>query len=146
MRYFKWGIARLILESEPCPDVVPIFIEGTMNVMPEDRTAPRWMPKLGKTVEITFGERIRGEVLAGFRERWRQIREKTGDDETALMTAQEAIGLRIEIAGYIRSEIEKLRQERGYPKDDPKSGSFETWIEEGDSTSGRKMDNSILGE
>jgi monolysocardiolipin acyltransferase len=144
MRYFKWGIARLILESEPCPDVVPIFIEGTMNVMPEDRTVPRWVPKLGKTVEITFGKRIGQDVLDGFRERWRRIREKVGDE--AASTNAEAIGLRIEVAGYIRGEVEKLRQQCGYPGDDPKSGSVETWIEEGDSSSGRKMDDSILGE
>ncbi|MCV5132377.1 hypothetical protein OFL98_27185, partial [Escherichia coli] len=37
LRYFKWGVARLILESEPAPDVVPMFIDGTEHVMKEER-------------------------------------------------------------------------------------------------------------
>jgi monolysocardiolipin acyltransferase len=147
MRYFKWGIARLILESEPCPDVVPIFLEGTKDVMPEDRGWPRPVPRVGKRVEITFGERVKREVLSQFRERWRRIREKVGGDESVLMEAEEAIGLRIEVAKFIRGEIEALRQKRGYSEDDPKSGFVETWMEEGETkSSGRKKDDSLLGD
>ncbi|KAK8046443.1 Bctaz1 [Apiospora saccharicola] len=40
MRYFKWGVARLILESEPMPDMLPMFIDGTQNIMSEARTFP----------------------------------------------------------------------------------------------------------
>lgn len=28
MRYWKWGVARMILEAEPCPDVLAIWIDG----------------------------------------------------------------------------------------------------------------------
>lgn len=145
MRYFKWGISRLILESEPCPDVVPMFLEGTKDVMHEEREFPRFLPRVGKQVGITFGESLRREVLEEFRERWRRIREKNHGNEEALKTAMEAVNLRVEIAGYVRGEIEKLRQQRGYSQDDHKSGSFETWLEEGDATSGRKKDDSVLG-
>ncbi|KAF1808582.1 tafazzin, partial [Eremomyces bilateralis CBS 781.70] len=58
LRYFKWGVARLILESEPCPDVVPIFVEGFEAVMPEGRGWPRWMPRGGKKLRVVFGERV----------------------------------------------------------------------------------------
>jgi monolysocardiolipin acyltransferase len=147
MRYFKWGIARLILESEPCPDVVPIFLEGTKDVMPEDREWPRAVPRVGKRVEVTFGGRVKREVLGRFRERWRRIRERFGDDEGALMEAEEAVGLRIELTKFIRGEIEALRQVRGYSEDDPKSGFVETWVEEGETkSSGRKKDDSLLGD
>lgn len=75
MRYFKWGVARLILESEPCPDVVPMWIEGPDQVMHETRTTPRWWPRWGKDVRICFGEKLGEEVWRPFRERWRRIRE-----------------------------------------------------------------------
>ena len=37
MRYFKWGLARMILEAEPCPDVLPMWHEGAEEVMNEKR-------------------------------------------------------------------------------------------------------------
>ena len=114
--------------------------------MPEDRSAPRWLPRIGKRVDITFGERVRRDVLAGFRERWRRIRDRAGGDEVLLMSAREAVDLRIEIARYIRGEVEKLRVSRGYNDDDPKSSLVETWIEEGDGRSGKKRDGSLLGD
>lgn len=40
MRYFKWGVARMILESEPCPDVMCMWIDGPQFVMANERTFP----------------------------------------------------------------------------------------------------------
>jgi monolysocardiolipin acyltransferase len=148
MRYFKWGVARLILESEPCPDVVPMFISGFSNVMHEERTFPTFLPRPGHDIEITFGTRIARDTLEGFRARWRRLREKSAGNEELLRDGVEARRLRIEIAGFIRGEVQKLRKERGWPEDDPKGGLVETWIEEGDmeSKTGKKKDGSILGD
>ncbi|KAM7222454.1 hypothetical protein V8F06_002232 [Rhypophila decipiens] len=81
LRYFKWGLARLILESEPAPDVLPMFIDGTQRIMPEDRGFPRFLPRLGKKVRVAFGEVLDYEATFGdLRRAWedlvRQTREK----------------------------------------------------------------------
>ncbi|KAL2016287.1 hypothetical protein VTK56DRAFT_3915 [Thermocarpiscus australiensis] len=71
LRYFKWGVARLILEADPAPDVVPMFIDGTQRVMPEDRGFPRFLPRVGKRVRVAFGEVLDYERTFGdLRRRW----------------------------------------------------------------------------
>ena len=65
LRYFKWGVARLILESEPAPDILPMFIDGTQKIMPENRTFPRFLPRLGKKVRVAFGEDVHPGVAVG---------------------------------------------------------------------------------
>lgn len=71
LRYFKWGLARLILESDPVPDVLPMFIDGTQRAMPEDRGFPRFLPRIGQTVRVTFGEVLDYEATFGdLKRRW----------------------------------------------------------------------------
>lgn len=36
LRRFKWGMSRLLLESQQRPRVVPIWIEGEMRAKVED--------------------------------------------------------------------------------------------------------------
>ncbi|PWN39376.1 hypothetical protein IE81DRAFT_294973, partial [Ceraceosorus guamensis] len=59
-RRFKWGIGRLLLEShrEQTPIVIPIWIEGLDAMMPEPRNHPRWMPRPGANIKITFGDPV----------------------------------------------------------------------------------------
>ncbi|KAK3295676.1 uncharacterized protein B0H64DRAFT_395950 [Chaetomium fimeti] len=83
MRYFKWGLARLILEAEPRPDVLPMFVDGTQRLMPEDRGFPRFLPRVGKTVRVAFGEVLDYERTFGdLKRRWdglvRRERERVG--------------------------------------------------------------------
>ncbi|KAK7953615.1 Bctaz1 [Apiospora saccharicola] len=74
MRYFKWGVARLILESEPMPDMLPMFIDGTQNIMSEARTFPRFLPRGGKKFHVTFGELLDMEAKFGdLRRKWREL-------------------------------------------------------------------------
>jgi monolysocardiolipin acyltransferase len=77
MRYFKWGVSRLVLESEPMPDVVPIFIEGFDDIMNEERTFPRFIPRPFQNVRVTFGEKLNTEEVFGdLRARWKQLRAR----------------------------------------------------------------------
>lgn len=150
MRYFKWGVARLILESEPCPDVVPLWIEGFDSIMHEARPAPRWFPRLGRQVSITFGEPVSQTVWAGFRERWKRLIEKEQEMADAdvgvlsekLMTGPEAVGLRMEVTMAVREQVLELRRRRGWPDEDPKAGRFETYLEEGGKYEGQMEDGS----
>ncbi|KAK8223468.1 hypothetical protein BKA81DRAFT_404396 [Phyllosticta paracitricarpa] len=150
MRYFKWGVARLILESEPCPDVVPMWVEGPDQIMHESRTFPRFLPRVGKTVNITFGDRVDTDKAFGdLRARWRRLKERYGGEglevgvlNDALKHAKEAVDLRKECTMRVRNEVLKVRRARGLPDEDPKVGLVETWALEGPGQEGKKKDDS----
>lgn len=155
MRYFKWGVARLILEPTECPDVVPIFIEGTNEIMHESRTFPRFIPRAGKSVTVTIGGRVNTEAVFGdLRRKWRTLAEEDakirgsealneltlGIVPASLAYHPEAVELRKECARRVREQILQLRKERGYPDEDPKASAAETWRREGPKREG-KMDD-----
>lgn len=142
MRYFKWGVSRLILESDPMPDFVPIWIEGIDQVMHESREWPRFLPRPGKNISITFGEKVDTETVFGdLRERWallkKQVGEGNGHDDVGvlrneeLMHGEEAVALRKECTLRVRQEVLKLRRARGLPDEDPKDSLVDTWRQEG---------------
>ncbi len=158
MRYFKWGVARLILEPAECPDVVAMFIEGTDEIMHEARQFPRFLPRIGKKVTVTFGRAVDTQALFGdLRERWRQLRdedyaasvnnphascppEAVGLLTDTLIAGEEAMELRRECTRRLRQEVLKVRRSRGYPDEDPKAGLAETYIKEGSRGDGQKRD------
>ncbi|KAG9774092.1 hypothetical protein KCU88_g5568, partial [Aureobasidium melanogenum] len=155
MRYFKWGVARLILEPPECPDVVPMFIEGTDHVMHESRKFPRFLPRIGKKITVTFGEEMDVEAVFGdLRKRWRELADRdakerghSGWDELmlgivpeSLANHPEAIELRKECTKRVREAVLQVRRSRGLPDEDPKSGMVETWVREGPKREGRMDD------
>ncbi|KAJ4311176.1 Lyso-phosphatidylcholine acyltransferase [Neodidymelliopsis sp. IMI 364377] len=156
MRYFKWGVSRLVLESEPMPDVVPIFIEGFDNIMHETRTFPRFIPRPFQNVRVTFGEKLNmEEVFGDLRARWKQLRAKEeqksgtlqlGALNDALKYSDEAVEIRIECTDRIRKAVLDVRRQRGYSDEDPKNNLASTWLREGTSREGVQKDGSITKE
>ncbi|KIW02355.1 uncharacterized protein PV09_06177 [Verruconis gallopava] len=154
MRYFKWGVARLILESEPCPTVVPIWHEGADEIMHEERGFPRFLPRLNKKVEVVFGEPVSETVWRGVRERWRKLKEREvqrdhvcqGEEfeylNDELRYGREARELRMEVAFKVRQELLKLPRARGKAEEDPKAGMWDTYREEGRRREGKMDDDS----
>lgn len=159
MRYFKWGVARLILEPDVCPDIVPMWIEGNNEIMHEARQWPRFVPRVGKRCAVWFGENVggsrEGSVFHELRERWRvlveNLREKEGRSgekrevgvlEDELKYGHEAVELRKECTMAVRAEVLKIRRLRGLPDEDPKEGLVETWTQEGGKREGRMRDGS----
>ncbi|KJR81014.1 monolysocardiolipin acyltransferase [Sporothrix schenckii 1099-18] len=149
LRYFKWGVARLILESEPTPDIVPMFIDGLDRVMHEERTFPRFLPRIGRKIRVVFGDILDPEVFADLRDRWQRLVARSlrstghsgartdGPDGTTavendidLKYGEEAQQLRKETAHRMREEILKLRRRFGYGEEDPRLGLAETWADE----------------
>ncbi|CAK7213970.1 Lyso-phosphatidylcholine acyltransferase [Sporothrix bragantina] len=135
LRYFKWGVARLILEGEPTPDIVPMFIDGLDRIMHEERKFPRFLPRIGQKVRIVFGDTLAPETFADLRSQWQQLvarsRNGTGaEKEIDLKYGPEAQQLRKETAHRMREEILKLRRQYGYPEEDPSLGLAETWADE----------------
>ncbi|KAF2198046.1 hypothetical protein GQ43DRAFT_443694 [Delitschia confertaspora ATCC 74209] len=155
MRYFKWGVSRLILESEPCPDVVPMFISGPQDIMNEERGFPKFLPRPGKKVSITFGEKLDVDrVFGDLREKWRKLcaqEEQASGEALAvgvlndrLKYSEEAVNLRKECTMRIRAAVLAVRRSRGYSDEDPKVGFAETYAIEGSRSEGKKDDGSIV--
>ena len=167
MRYFKWGFTRLILEPPECPDFVPMFIEGTDQVMHESRTWPRFIPRGGKHVTVTFGDAVDTEAVFGdLRRRWRELQcelnLKLGGEDPEKVTEEGKImtlgiipnfigedpkvqELRMECARRVREEVLKVRRQRGYPDEDPKASYAETWAREGPKRVGEMEDGTWVG-
>ena len=152
MRYFKWGVSRLILEAEPAPDFVPLWIEGFDSVMHESREFPRFLPRPGKDLSVTFGDKIdTGDAFGDLRGRWAALKQQAlqrgaQSDELGvvrdeqLMHGEEAVRLREECTMRVRQAVLAVRRTRGLPDEDPKFGLVETWrIEQSEGASEGKM-------
>ncbi len=156
MRYFKWGVARLILEPDVCPDIIPMWIEGNDQIMHESRTWPRFIPRANKSCGIWFGDNVGGEentIFHELRRKWQKLVDdhhkrdggaglELGELSGELQYGPEAIRLREECTRQIRGEILRLRRIRGLPDEDPKEGLVMTWREEGDKREGKMKDGS----
>jgi len=155
IRYFKWGISRMILESEPLPTIVPIFIDGLQNSMHEERGFPRFLPRIRKNISISFGDPVDGESIFGeLRSRWQTLVKKemeflglnkplkTGELTEGLMYGNEAIQLRIECTRRVRQQVLKVRRSLGLPDEDPKESLAKTWRLEGLKQEGKMRDGS----
>ncbi|KAL2820893.1 hypothetical protein BDW59DRAFT_181339 [Aspergillus cavernicola] len=155
MRYFKWGVARLILEASECPDVVPLWLEGFDQVMHESREFPRFLPRPGKEVSVTFGQKVDTDAVFGeMRSRWQKLKAKAelASPETCdlplgalndeLLYGTEAVELRKEVTKKVRDLVLDVRRSRGHSDEDPKAGLVETWIAEGPNREGKMEDES----
>jgi monolysocardiolipin acyltransferase len=144
MRYFKWGVSRLILEPPECPDVVPIWLEGMDQLMPENRGFPRFLPRPFKQISVTFGDKVDTEAVFGdLRRRWNDLKRKsekaastTGEMPLGvlsedLMYSEEAVELRKECTEKVRDLVLQLRRARGLSDEDPKASLAEAWRREG---------------
>ncbi|CAI5759020.1 unnamed protein product [Candida verbasci] len=123
MRYFKWGISRLILESTRAPIIIPIFTYGFEKVAPEDSAEEgikRWLPaNMGTEIHMTIGDAIDDEIIEKFRFKWRQLVGKYIDKlnptdlSEELKTGELAQTLRSNLASYIREQVLNIRDSIG---------------------------------
>ena len=145
LRYFKWGVSRLILEAEPAPAVVPMFIDGTQRVMAEDRAFPRFVPRVGKRLRIAFGDTLDFDATFGdLRRRWQALVRRSsgtaadgegqptaalalGELTGELRDGEEARAIRLEVARRVREAVLQVRESLDYPAPDPSFALRDTW-------------------
>lgn len=130
LRYFKWGISRLILESDPAPEFIPMFIHGTQDIMPEDRGFPKFLPRVGNKIRVVIGKPTDVDAVFGReRDEWKQLVSR-GDPEL-LTHGHEAVQLRIQVAKSVRDEVSKLRESIGLPPEEDETAALaDTWSKE----------------
>lgn len=138
MRYFKWGITRLILESTKAPIVVPMFSTGFEKVAPESSAGTiieRYLPRnLGAEIEINIGNPIDDSIIENYRKEWTSLCSKYFDPKNPsdlsyeLKYGKEAEDLRSRLAAELREHVAKIRhEERKFPIEDERFKSPAWW-------------------
>lgn len=136
MRYFKWGVTRIILEATRAPIVVPMFAHGFEKIAPEDIDGwKRWFPaNLGLEIHLYIGDAIPDATIDEFRTKWRQLVlvladpfANPGDLSEELKNGQWAQKLRLDLAAELRLRVAALRLEAGFATENPKLSSPLWW-------------------
>ncbi|KAG8905673.1 hypothetical protein FRB99_008446 [Tulasnella sp. 403] len=81
---FKWGVSHMMLKAKQPPLVIPMYLEGFDDVMPENRGFPKFLPRLGAKIRVTFGDPtgITEEVHSAIN-RWKlELPNKGGESQT----------------------------------------------------------------
>lgn len=139
MRYFKWGVSRLLLEPPTAPVVIPIFLSGFSDLMNESRGFPRFLPRIRKDVRVAFGEPIDQSLWQDLRNDWKTLStrfgyqpDRVGDSGSmpeGLKSGQEVVRLRTEVTARVREEVVKLRRRLGWPEEEPSAKFIGTYRE-----------------
>ncbi|KAI5957909.1 TAZ1 [Candida margitis] len=138
MRYFKWGVSRLILESTRAPVVVPIFTYGFEKVAPEhsaEEGIKRWLPaNMGAEIHLTIGDAISDEKIERYRQEWRKLVVKYIDKSNPmdlseeLKTGQKALALRSSLAAFLRDNVLEIRNSiASFKPEDPRFKDPKFW-------------------
>nr|ODN95147.1 monolysocardiolipin acyltransferase [Cryptococcus depauperatus CBS 7855] len=72
---FKWGIGRIIMDSTVMPEVIPMWISGFDQIMPETRGFPRFIPRPGANISITVGKPLTSQIESLVNS-WREMASK----------------------------------------------------------------------
>jgi monolysocardiolipin acyltransferase len=140
MRYFKWGVSRLILEPTRAPLVLPIFSHGFEKIAPEhseEKGLKRWLPaNFGAEIHIHFGDVIPDTTIEQYREKWRSLVKKYIDPKNPndlseeLKTGKQATQLRSNLAAMLREAVLDIRTKSGlFNPEDPRFKDPKFWNE-----------------
>ena len=136
MRYFKWGITRMILEATKPPIVLPIFTTGFENILPEDETKSgfkQFLNSIGTKINVSFGKPLDDTLIDTYRDEWNQLvlkYSKPGETDLndELKFGPEAQDLRSRLASELRSAVANIRSEQpDLPSEDPRFSSPKWW-------------------
>jgi monolysocardiolipin acyltransferase len=132
MRYFRWGVSRLVLEATVEPVVLPLWTTGLDLVMPEDSTGFLGIRnRLGRNVLIKVGEPVSSEMIRGFRQQWVALtagHDMSGEMPEVLKTGDRASQLRSEVAKCVRDSVLSIRDSLAiYPPEDPRFADPDFW-------------------
>lgn len=95
--------------------------------MPEHRTFPRFLPRVGQPVRVAFGEVVDFDERFGeLRRRWQGLVAREGGEECR--DGEEAREIRREVARRVREEVLKVRAGMGgFGEPEAGLGDAEAW-------------------
>ncbi|ANB14641.1 Taz1p [Sugiyamaella lignohabitans] len=158
LKYFHWGVSRLILESSQPPIVVPIYTHGLEKIIPEDESYIGGLRKrLGSKVEFNVGMPLDESAVASFRKEWLGMvrdQHKQGAIQALdisnniyeslnepLMTGTAARDLRSRVAAFVREGVDATRLQLGFEQSDPRMADASFWHNQKEVRLAGKMHN-----
>ncbi|KZP13038.1 hypothetical protein FIBSPDRAFT_754067 [Athelia psychrophila] len=99
LRRFKWGVGRILMETAVPPIVIPMWLTGFDQLMPEGRAFPwKYIPRLGVKLSVTFGKPLPPEdIQAALRAMGREeLFGVSSPDRVREGVTREAIGMNLE--------------------------------------------------
>lgn len=137
MRYFKWGITRLVLESTRQPIIVPIFSTGFEKIAPESAAGTlveRFLPaNFGTEVKVTIGDPIDDKIIEKYRKEWLDLVKNLLESKIPidlnheLRFGEKAQQLRSRLASELRKAVADIRHSIGFPEEDPRFKDHKFW-------------------
>ncbi|KAJ2319936.1 Lyso-phosphatidylcholine acyltransferase [Coemansia sp. RSA 2681] len=106
MTRFKWGVGRLIMESERVPIVLPIFFTGMKEIMPLSQNVPVPRPNpLKSTLYLKVGDAV--DFTAQIEE-WKAARAKLTSDKDKSQLDER---VRIAVVDRLWASLDSLKAE-----------------------------------
>ncbi|KAJ2548856.1 Lyso-phosphatidylcholine acyltransferase, partial [Coemansia sp. RSA 1836] len=103
---FKWGVGRLIMESERVPIVLPIFFTGMKEIMPLSQNVPIPRPNpLKSTLYLKVGDAV--DFTAQIEE-WKAARAKLTSDKDKSQLDER---VRIAVVDRLWASLDSLKAE-----------------------------------
>jgi len=109
LRRFKWGIARMLMETKVTPTVIPMYITGFDRIMPEGRPIPaKFMPLTGQDLTVTFGtpdlitRHVKSELA-----RWR-VEEASLSRLPEVLAQSRTAQTRSRLTAIVQEDLEQL--------------------------------------
>lgn len=138
MRYFRWGVSRMVLEATRQPIVVPIFSHGFEKIAPESEKKTlreRYLPNnFGSTVKVFIGEPINDEIIQKYRTEWLALVEKFNrgaqDLNDKLKFDDKVKDLRSRLSSELRRHVLKIRDATGeFAPEDERFKEHKFWTQ-----------------
>lgn len=134
LRYFHWGVSRMVLEATKPPIVVPIFGHGLEKAWPEDRPkSSSFFKGMGTKIQFNVGQPLDERAIADFRKKWLKIIDEdpmanmNSDLTENLRTGPEATKLRSEVASFLRDGVLQSRECMGFYPEEESFGDPAFW-------------------
>lgn len=128
LKYFKWGISRMILEPEKPPIVIPMFGWGLQKIFPEDLPPKLLGYGFRKGLRYAIGTPLDERAVRSFRERWRNATNEYDLDGYISEEVQNKTALlRSEVASFSRQGLIDLKKSIGFDNEDPRFGDHSFW-------------------
>lgn len=140
MRYFHWGVSRMVLEATKAPIILPIFSTGFEKIAPEsaaESPIERFLPRnFRHDINVIFGEPINDQIIDNFRAEWRKLvnkyynPERPFDLSEKLKYGEEAQELRSRVAATLREAVTDIRHNLAkFPLEDERFKDPKFWRE-----------------
>lgn len=128
LKFFRWGVSRLVLEPNKAPIVVPMYSHGLENVFPEHLARRLLGYGTHLPLQCNIGPPINAEVVNQWRQKWQDhAAAYPRDGPVPSELIQETSSIRCEVALGLRAAILDIKRDLKHPDEDPRLGLASFW-------------------